>query len=155
MIARGGGHAHSGCLIYNGGNWPTEYDDKLLTLNFHGRRVNVERIEPDGAGNVARHEPDILKSADPWFRGIDLSTGPDGSVFILDWSDTGECHDSTGIHRSSGRIYQGLLRDTGICDHPSTCTRCRMRSWFEHASPSEHSTGERINGSSVRLVRSC
>ena len=103
---RGGGHAHSGCLIYNGGNWPPEYDDKLLTLNFHGRRVNVERLEPLGAGNVALHEPDILKAADPWFRGIDLSSGPDGSVFILDWSDTGECHDSTGIHRSSGRIYK-------------------------------------------------
>lgn len=103
---RGGGHAHSGCLIYNGGNWPTEYNDKLLTLNFHGRRVNVERIEAAGAGNVARHEPDILKATDPWFRGIDLSTGPDGSVFILDWSDTGECHDTTGIHRSSGRIYK-------------------------------------------------
>ena len=102
----GGGHAHSGCLIYQGGNWPGEYDGKLLTLNFHGRRVNVERIEPHGAGNVARHEPDILKAADPWFRGIDLSTGPDGSVFILDWSDTGECHDSTGVHRSSGRIYK-------------------------------------------------
>ncbi len=102
----GGGHAHSGCLIYQGGNWPKEYDGKLLTLNFHGRRVNVERIEPQGAGNVARHEPDILKAADPWFRGIDLSTGPDGSVFILDWSDTGECHDTSGIHRSSGRIYK-------------------------------------------------
>lgn len=103
---RGGGHAHSGCLIYNGGNWPTEYDDKLLTLNFHGRRVNVERLEQRGAGTVARHEPDILKAADPWFRGIDLTSGPDGSVFILDWSDTGECHDTTGIHRSSGRIYK-------------------------------------------------
>ncbi len=102
----GGGHAHSGCLIYQGGNWPKEYDGKLLTLNLHGRRVNVERIEPEGAGNVARHEPDILKAADPWFRGIDLTTGPDGSVFILDWSDTGECHDTTGIHRSSGRIYK-------------------------------------------------
>ena len=103
---RGGGHAHSGCLIYNGGQWPTEYDDNLMTLNFHGRRVNVERLEPRGAGMVARHEPDILKAADPWFRGIDLTSGPDGSVFILDWSDTGECHDSTGVHRSSGRIYK-------------------------------------------------
>lgn len=106
---RGGGHAHSGCLIYNGGQWPTEYDDKLLTLNFHGRRVNVERLESRGAGMVARHEPDILKAADPWFRGIDLTSGPDGSVFILDWSDTGECHDSTGIHRSSGRIYKATF----------------------------------------------
>lgn len=102
----GGGHAHSGLLCYQGGNWPGEYNETLLMLNLHGRRVNVDVIDRHGAGNRIQHTPDILKSADPWFRGIDLSSGPDGSVFILDWSDTGECHDTTGIHRSSGRIYK-------------------------------------------------
>jgi putative membrane-bound dehydrogenase-like protein len=102
----GGGHAHSGLLCYQGGNWPSEYNESLLMLNLHGRRVNVDMIDRHGAGNQIQHGPDILKSADPWFRGIDLSSGPDGSVFILDWSDTGECHDTTGIHRSSGRIYK-------------------------------------------------
>ena len=102
----GGGHAHSGCLIYQGDNWPEEYHGYLLTLNLHGRRVNVDRLKKKGTGYVAKHDPDMLKSADPWFRGIDLSAGPDGSVFILDWSDTGECHDTTGVHRSSGRIYK-------------------------------------------------
>ncbi len=43
---------------------------------------------------------------DPWFRGLDLITGPDGQVWMNDWSDTGECHDNDGIHRSSGRIYR-------------------------------------------------
>src|SRR6185503_15981930 len=32
--------------------------------------------------------------------------GPDGSVFVIDWSDAGECHDSDGVHRTSGRIYK-------------------------------------------------
>lgn len=102
----GGGHAHSGLLCYQGGNWPSEYHESLLMLNLHGRRMNVDVIDQHGAGNRIQHTPDILKSADPWFRGIDLSSGPDGSVFILDWSDTGECHDTTGIHRSSGRIFK-------------------------------------------------
>ncbi len=31
---------------------------------------------------------------------------PDGGVFIADWSDTGECHDHDGVHRTSGRIYK-------------------------------------------------
>src|SRR5262249_3647613 len=51
-------------------------------------------------------EPDILFAADPWFRGIDLCYGPDGNVYVLDWSDTGECHDHDGVHRNSGRIYR-------------------------------------------------
>ncbi|MEM9237374.1 MAG: c-type cytochrome, partial [Verrucomicrobiota bacterium] len=31
--------------------------------------------------------------------------GPHGEVYLLDWSDTGECHENTGVHRNSGRIY--------------------------------------------------
>jgi putative heme-binding domain-containing protein len=102
----GGGHAHSGATIYLGDNWPDSYRGRLLTLNLHGRRVNVERLERDGGGYSARHEPDMLFAADPWFRGIDLSYGPDGAVLLLDWSDTGECHEHTGVHRTSGRIYK-------------------------------------------------
>lgn len=107
----GGGHAHSGATIYLGGNWPESYRGRLLTLNLHGRRVNVDRLEREGTGYVGRHEPDILNSADPWFRGIDLNYGPDGAVYILDWSDTGECHEHTGVHRTSGRIYRVAYAD--------------------------------------------
>ena len=102
----GGGHAHSGMMIYQAEQWPAEYRNKLFTLNMHGRRANVERLERNGSGYVGKHEPDVFLSDDPWFRGIEISTGPDGSGFILDWSDTGECHDSTGVHRTSGRIFR-------------------------------------------------
>jgi len=102
----GGGHAHTGLMIYQGNNWPDEYRGKLFTLNFHGRRINVERLERRGSGYVGKHDLDFLAVGDPWFRGIDLIQGPDGGVFIADWSDTGECHDSDGVHRSSGRIYK-------------------------------------------------
>jgi hypothetical protein len=93
-------------MIYLGDNWPDEYRGELMTLNYHGRRINVDRLDREGSGYVGRHEPDICFSADPFFRGIDLTYGPDGGVFVLDWSDTGECHESTGVHRSSGRIYK-------------------------------------------------
>lgn len=102
----GGGHAHSGCMIYAGTNWPVAYRDRLFTLNFHGRRANRERLERSGSGYVARHEHDVFFWRDEWFRGLELSAGPDGSVAVLDWSDTGECHEHDGVHRSSGRIYR-------------------------------------------------
>ena len=102
----GGGHAHIGMMIYQADQWPKQYRNKLFTLNMHGRRANVERLERHGSGYVGKHEPDVFLTDDPWFRGIEISTGPDGSGFILDWSDTGECHDSTGVHRTSGRIFR-------------------------------------------------
>lgn len=102
----GGGHAHVGCVIYNGGAWPKEYQGKLFTANLHGNRINMDILEREGCGFVGKHGADFMKSKDKWFRGLDLSTGPDGSVFVIDWSDAGECHDSDGVHRTSGRIYK-------------------------------------------------
>lgn len=108
----GGGHAHCGAMIYLGDNWPDSYRGKLFTLNFHGRRMNVERLEKEGSGYVGKHDGDAFFSADPWFRGIDLTYGPDGGVFVLDWSDAGECHERSGVHRTSGRIYKITYGDT-------------------------------------------
>lgn len=102
----GGGHAHSGASIYLGDNWPDQYRGNLLTLNFHGRRINREILNQQGSGYSASHGKDMLVASDPFFRGMDLSYGPDGAVYVLDWSDTGECHEHTGVHRTSGRIYK-------------------------------------------------
>ena len=84
----------------------------MLTWNQHGRRLNRERLERQGSGYVARHEPDQFLAGDEWFRGIDIREGPDGALYGLDWSDTGECHDHTGVHRTSGRIYRFSYGDT-------------------------------------------
>ncbi|HWE40543.1 MAG TPA: PVC-type heme-binding CxxCH protein [Isosphaeraceae bacterium] len=102
----GGGHAHSGFMIYLGDNWPAEYRGSAYTINLHGRRLNRDVLERKGAGYVARHAPDLLKTSDPWFRAVELLYGADGGVYIADWSDIGECHEADGVHRSSGRIYK-------------------------------------------------
>ncbi len=111
--AFGGGHAHIGMMFYQGDNWPAEYRGHLFTWNMHGRRANQEIIERAktadgrlGSGYVGKHGQDVFLAEDKWFRGLDLSYGPDGGVFAIDWSDTGECHDSTGVHRTSGRIFK-------------------------------------------------
>ncbi|MEI6536383.1 MAG: PVC-type heme-binding CxxCH protein, partial [Verrucomicrobiaceae bacterium] len=102
----GGGHAHVGMMIYQGTNFPKEYRGKVFTTNLHGHRVNVDRIEREGSGYVGKHEPDFMKTDDPWFRAVEIQYGPDGGVYILDWSDIGECHEDDGVHRTSGRIYK-------------------------------------------------
>ncbi|QGJ72010.1 Dehydrogenase [Planctomycetales bacterium 10988] len=102
----GGGHAHIGMMIYQAQQWPEQYRHQLFTLNMHGRRANVERLDRDGAGYVGCHEPDFFLAEDPYFRGLEISVGPDGNVFVIDWSDTGECHERNGVHRTSGRIFK-------------------------------------------------
>jgi putative membrane-bound dehydrogenase-like protein len=102
----GGGHAHSGAMIYLGDNWPEQYRDTFFTINIHGFRINHDALERQGSGYVARHRPDFLKANDPWFRAVALLYGPDGGVYVSDWSDDGECHDYDVVHRQYGRIYK-------------------------------------------------
>lgn len=122
----GGGHAHIGMCIYQGAHLPQEWHGKLLTWNQHGRRLNRERLERHGSGYLARHEPDQFLAGDDWFRGLEIRPGPNGALYGLDWSDTGECHDHTGVHRTSGRIYRftygGFYPDTPDLD-PATAIK--------------------------------
>jgi putative membrane-bound dehydrogenase-like protein len=121
--AAGGGHAHCGLMIYYGDNWPREYRGDFFTINLHGRRLNRDTLrdphadaknprerraatQPKGASYNLHHSQDLCFFGDEWFRGIDLIYGPDGGVYIADWTDIGECHENEGVHRTSGRIFK-------------------------------------------------
>ena len=109
----GGGHAHSGAMIYLGDQFPSEYYNNLFTLNIHGQRLNRDKLERSQSGYVAKHMTDFAPSGDPWFRGVCVKQGPDG-IYYTDWSDTGECHnyDDATIHRENGRIYKVTYGET-------------------------------------------
>jgi len=105
VLALGGGHAHCGTLIYLGDNWPNKYRNTVLMCNVHGKRINNDILKRKGASYVASHGKDVMISKDPWFMGVTLKTGPDGSVFVSDWSDTGECH-TPKPNKTTGRIFK-------------------------------------------------
>ncbi len=111
----GGGHAHVGAMIYLGDNWPARYRGSVFTCNVHGHRVNHDSFQRSGSSYVASHEKDFLFANDDWFRGLELKYGPDGAVYVTDWSDTGECHeaDADGAHRENGRILKVRFGEPG------------------------------------------
>jgi hypothetical protein len=102
----GGGHAHSGTMIYLGDNWPAKYRGDVFMNNIHGRRINHDRLARKGSGYTATHAPDVMRAADPWFVGVTLAYGPDGGVYVSDFSDTGECHHTRNTQKHTGRIYK-------------------------------------------------
>lgn len=104
--ALGGGHAHSGTLFLLGDQWPKEMQGDLITCNIHGTRINRDHVAKTSTGYTGQHRPDLIKFNDQWFRGCALAAAPDGSVYVADWCDVGECHDYKEVHRNSGRIYK-------------------------------------------------
>jgi putative membrane-bound dehydrogenase-like protein len=104
----GGGHAHAGCMIYQGAAWPEKYWGAVFMNNIHGNRVNVDHLAARGSGFVAHHGQDFLLTRDQWSQMLDLEYGPDGQVWAIDWYDMQQCHrpDPKVHDRSNGRIYR-------------------------------------------------
>lgn len=137
----GGGHAHCGLLFYGDDDWPPTYRNTVLTCNLLGHRINNDRLVPKGNGFVGQHNPDFAKTSDTWFRGIELVRSHDQGFYLLDWQDTGECHENDGVHRTSGRIYkitygqsQSKCADLRQLSEPDLLKRLTRDRWhFEHA----------------------
>jgi putative membrane-bound dehydrogenase-like protein len=74
------------------------YRDELLGQNYYGNAFVCEPVhnlvhrlilEPDGATFTARRAPEeqkaeFLASTDNWFRPVQVRTGPDGALWIVD-----------------------------------------------------------------------
>ena len=104
----GGGHAHSGLMIYAGGLWPQEFAGGLYMNNIHGARLNHDVVTPSGSGFVGSHKPDFLMANDSWSQIVYFRSGPDGNMYMIDWYDKNQCHrNETEMHdRTNGRIFK-------------------------------------------------
>ena len=110
-----GGHSHVGTMIYNGDNWPAICRDHLFTHNLHGHQINQQHMVRTGSGYETFHAGyDLLYSPAPDYIPVDLQTGPDGAVYVIDWADTQHCHnpEDEKWDRTNGRIYRISWKET-------------------------------------------
>ncbi|MDB6117940.1 MAG: putative rane-bound dehydrogenase domain protein, partial [Verrucomicrobiaceae bacterium] len=106
----GGGHAHCGLAIYQSNLFPQTYRNSLIFGNLHGHRLVSDYVEPKGSTYVGKHGSDFMRSNDMNFIPVTQKVGPDGALYVSDWSDKQVCHRGTNAvglwDRSNGRIYR-------------------------------------------------
>ncbi len=108
----GGGHAHAGLAIVRHPAWPDSLNGAALMCSIHGKRLNADKLALTRSTYIASHLPDPFSWKDPWFRGLIVNQGPDGSILVADWSDTGECHNYEKTDGVTGRIFRIAPRGT-------------------------------------------
>lgn len=104
----GGGHAHSGAMIYLGGSWPQEYRNDIFMNNINGARFNEDHPIRSGTGYTVTHKPDLIVMNDSWSQWLNFKYDPSGSVWIIDWYDKNQCHSpNPDVHdKTMGRIFR-------------------------------------------------
>ncbi len=103
-----GGHVTCGGIIYQGGVYPKEYEDQYIAGNLLSNAIYWHKMEPNGSTFKASHGGDLLVANDTWFRPVDLTLGPDGSVYVADWYDKRAAHldPIDNWDKTNGRIYK-------------------------------------------------
>ncbi|MEX2559883.1 MAG: PVC-type heme-binding CxxCH protein [Pirellulales bacterium] len=79
--------AACGVEIYRGNTLPSEFAGNAFTCEPTGNLVHREIIEPAGAtftSKPAYKGAEFLASPDTWFRPVNLETGPDGALYVVD-----------------------------------------------------------------------
>ena len=109
--------AYCGIHYFDSDAYPEKYRGRLFMGNIHGGAINVDRLRRNGSTYIADPEPDFLAANDAWFMPVVQKTGPDGSLYILDWYDRYHCYqdanrDPAGIDRLKGRLYRVRYKET-------------------------------------------
>ncbi len=94
--------------IYEGGAYPEGFDGSIIAPNaLHNLVWHSQRL-PDGSTYRTVDQPNLLTTADRWFRPVYAGVGPEGAVYVADWYDTRLSHVSPvdDWHKESGRVYR-------------------------------------------------
>ncbi|MFK7734657.1 MAG: PVC-type heme-binding CxxCH protein [Pirellulaceae bacterium] len=73
--------------IPEGPSIPEDWGESLITCDFRANRVTRFSLTEQGAGFVTQQEDDLVRTSVPTFRPIDVKQGPDGALYIADWSN--------------------------------------------------------------------
>ncbi len=109
-----GGHVTCGGIVYQADAYPEKFRNTYIGANLLSNAVYWSSIEPHGSTFKTQYQGTLLETDDIWFRPIDCLTGPDGSVFVVDWYDQRANHvipDDTW-DKTNGRIWKIVYRGT-------------------------------------------
>lgn len=122
--------------IIHSQHFPDDWQGDAITCDFRAHRVVRFKIADDGAGFVARPMPDLLRSTEVSFRPIDVKLGPDGALYIADWSNPIINHGEVDFRdprrdREHGRIWRITAKGRPLNPSPKLTTKT-TRALFEY-----------------------
>ncbi len=76
-----------GLELVRSSHFPDDWQGDAITCDFRAHRIVRFKISDKGSSYVTQEMPDVLRSGSVHFRPIDVKFGPDGALYIADWSN--------------------------------------------------------------------
>ncbi len=68
-------------------HFPDDWQGNFVTCDFRAHRIVRFAVEDKDSGFLTREMPELVRTTDVAFRPIDIKVGPDGALYIADWSN--------------------------------------------------------------------
>lgn len=68
-------------------HFPDDWQGNMITCDFRANRVVRFSIEEQGSAYTTKEMPLFIRTTNTTFRPIDVKLGPDGALYIADWSN--------------------------------------------------------------------
>ena len=98
--------------------FPKEWQENAITCDFRAHRIVRFSVKDSGSSFQTQEQPDLLRSTNVTFRPIDLRLGPDGALYIADWSNPIIQHGEVDFRdprrdKEHGRIWRVTANASG------------------------------------------
>jgi glucose/arabinose dehydrogenase len=96
-------------------NFPDDWQGDAITCDFRAHRLARFKLAEAGSTFAGKEMPDLLRSTNVTFRPIDVRFGPDGALYIADWSNPIIQHGEVDFRdprrdKEHGRIWRVAAR---------------------------------------------
>jgi putative heme-binding domain-containing protein len=118
-VSPGGYPKFSGLEIIESSHFPEEWQGSMVTCDFRAHRIVRFGISDQQSGYVTQAQEDLVRSDAVSFRPIDVRLGPDGALYIADWSNPIINHGEVDFRdprrdREHGRIWRLAKKDGAL-----------------------------------------
>jgi putative heme-binding domain-containing protein len=76
-----------GLEVVESEHFPADWHGTMVTCDFRAHRVVRFAANEAGSAYITKELPDVMRTTNVTFRPIDVKVGPDGALYIADWSN--------------------------------------------------------------------
>jgi len=110
-----------GLEIIESSHFPDDWQGNMITCDFRAHRIVRFSIADQGAGYVTQELDDVLRTDSVNFRPIDVKIGPDGALYVADWSNPIINHGEVDFRdprrdREHGRIWKITKKNSPLLE---------------------------------------